>query len=106
MWEKIISGAATFAAAAITALINYIKKKLSVKARVRVEEIAIVVEALYDGCPSSVKLKAFETLCKEKGLNIKKSVKTLEKDIIPISKKINVYTGKEQQKEYEKGVTN
>lgn len=106
MWEKIISVAATAAAAAVTALINHVKSKLSAKAKVRVEEIAVVVEALYDGCPSSVKLKAFETLCKEKGLNVKKSVKMLEKDIIPISKKMNVYTGKEKEKDYEKGVTN
>ena len=70
---------------------DIIKGKLSEKMRIRVEEIAVVIEALYDGATSTEKLKAFEALCKNKGLNIKKAVKYLETNIIPISKQINSY---------------
>lgn len=70
---------------------DIIKGKLSEKMRVRVEEIAVIVEALYDGATSAEKLKAFEALCEKKGLNVKKAVKYLETNIIPISKQINSY---------------
>ena len=70
---------------------DIIKRKMSEKMRVRVEEIAVIVEALYDGATSTEKLKAFEALCEKKGLNIKKAVKYLETNIIPISKQINSY---------------
>lgn len=70
---------------------DIIKGKLNEKMRVRVEEIAVIVEALYDGATSTEKLKAFEALCEKKGLNVKKAVKYLETNIIPISKQINTY---------------
>lgn len=70
---------------------DIIKGKLNEKMRVRVEEIAVIVEALYDGATSTEKLKAFEALCEKKGLNVKKAVKYLETNIIPISKQINSY---------------
>ncbi len=91
MIEKIISVAASLAAAAITALLNTVKSKLSERTRVKVEEIAIVVEGLYYGCGAAEKLRAFKEICKNKGLNIKKAVAYLETKIMPISKNINVY---------------
>jgi len=68
-----------------------VKKRLTEKMRTRVEEIAVVVEALYDGVTSADKLAAFKELCKNKGLNVSKAVKYLETNIIPISKSINSY---------------
>ena len=82
-----------------------IKKKLSEKTRIRVEEIAVVVEALYDNTTAAEKLDAFKQLCETKGLNIKKAVDYLEKNIIPISKQINSYTAKDDTKK-DKEVTN
>lgn len=84
---------------------DQIKSKLSEKTRVRVEEIAVVVEALYDGVTSTEKLQAFKELCKSKGLNVNKAVKYLETNIIPISKQINSYNIIEK-KENEKEATN
>ena len=73
--ERII----TFVASVFMVLAKFVwdivKGKLSEKMRIRVEEIAVVIEALYDGATSTEKLKAFEALCKKKGLNIKKAVK-------------------------------
>ncbi|NMA75587.1 MAG: hypothetical protein GX963_15865 [Bacteroidales bacterium] len=78
---------------------DIIKGKLNEKMRVRVEEIAVIVEALYDGATSTEKLKAFEALCEKKGLNVKKAVKYLETNIIPISKQINSYIIADKKKD-------
>ena len=84
-----------------------IKKKINEKLRVRVEEIAVVVEALYDNEKSIDKLNAFIDIARKRGLNVKKAVSYLEKNIIPISKQINSYVLiKNEQKEINKGVTN
>jgi len=82
-----------------------IKKRLTEKMRTRVEEIAVVVEALYDGSGAAEKLEAFTQLCIKKGLNIKKAVAYLETNIIPISKSINNYKI-EQKTENKSEVTN
>lgn len=91
MNERII----TFAISVFMVLAKFIwdiiKGKLSEKMRIRVEEIAVVIEALYDGATSAEKLTAFKSLCKNKGLNVNKAVKYLETYIIPISKQINSY---------------
>ena len=77
-----------------------IRKKINEKLRVRVEEIAVVVEALYNDEPAIEKLNAFIDIAKKRGLNVKKAVKYLEKNIIPISKQINSYiiTDKKENK--------
>ena len=83
------------------AVFDSIKKRLNEKMRTRVEEIAVVVEALYYGSGAAEKLEAFTQLCAKKGLNIKKAVEYLETNIIPISKQINNYviTEKKENKE-------
>lgn len=87
-----IAAAGAIASAGLTALLNIIKSKMSAKTRAKVEEIAAVVEQLYDGCAAADKLAAFKDLCKSKGINVEKAVDYLERYIIPLSKKINVYT--------------
>ena len=97
--ERII----TFAISILTIIGKFVwdivKGKLSDKMRIRVEEIAVVIEALYDGTTSTEKLKAFEALCKNKGLNVKKAVKYLETNIIPVSKQINSYIIADKKKD-------
>ena len=103
MIDKIISAAASIVAALLVAIYNKLKSKLSEKMQIKVEEIAVVVEALYIGCTSAEKLYAFKELCLQKGLNIKKAVKYLEEHIIPISKTINSYTAKDTTKKNKYG---
>lgn len=83
---------------------NYAKNKVNEKMRVNAEEIAIVVEALYDGFPSSEKLDAFKKLCEQKRIDVEKAVVYLETKIIPITKYINSYIIKKKD-DKEKGVT-
>ena len=80
-----------------------VKNQVNEKMRVTVEEIAVIVEALYDGSAPADKLAAFMELCKNKGLNVKKAVEYLEKHIIPISRNINTYQKTDETK---KEVTN
>lgn len=85
--------------AVLSALVNFIKSKLSAKTLAKVEKIAAVIEQLYDGCTSAEKLNAFKEICKAKDININKAVNYLEQHIIPISKGINCYEIIEQQKD-------
>lgn len=91
MLTEIISIATGLIVAGITALFNFIKSRLSAKTRAKVEEIAAVVEQLYNGCTSTDKLTAFKEICSAKGLNVSKAVEYLEQHIIPLSKEINRY---------------
>lgn len=97
MLTEIISIAAGFIVAGITALLNFIKSKLNAKTRSKVEKIAAVVEDLYNGCESIDKLNAFKEICSAKKINVEKAVKYLEEKIIPLSKKINCYEIVEEQ---------
>jgi len=104
--KEIISVAVSIAVVVVKAIWDSIKKKLSEKTRIRVEEIAVIVEALYDGATSTEKLEAFKQLCNSRGLNVNKSVDYLEKYIIPISKQINSYIKKDDTKKDDKEATN
>lgn len=78
------------------------------KMRVTADEIAVVVEALYEGCTSDEKLRAFKNLCEQRKIEVDEAVRYLEKTIIPISKSINTYTftQKKTDGKDDKGVTN
>lgn len=78
------------------------------KMRVTADEIAIVVEALYEGCTSDEKLRAFKNLCEQRKIEVNEAVRYLENVIIPISKSINTYTftQKKTDEKNDKGVTN
>ena len=83
---------------------NFKNGKTEDKMRVNAEEIAVVVEALYDGFPSSEKLDAFKKLCEQKKIDVDKAVKYLETKIIPVSRYINAYIIKKNN-DKDKGVT-
>lgn len=84
---------------------NYKRGRVEEKMRVNAEEIAVVVEALYDGFPSNEKLDAFKKLCEQKKINIEKAVEYLETKIIPVSKYINAYIIDKKNNNKDKGVT-
>ena len=74
------------------------------KMRINAEEIAVVVEALYNGYSGAEKLEAFKSLCVQKKIDVEKAVKYLETKIIPVSKYINSYIIA-PKKDDDKGVT-
>ena len=104
--EKIITLGASVLIVIIKGIWDIVKKNVNENTRVKVEEIAVVVEALYDGATSAEKLTAFKALAKQKGLNIKKAVEYLETKIIPITKSINSYIKKDNTKKDDKERTN
>ena len=97
--ERILTFAISILMVFLKFVWDIIKKKMTEKMRIRVEEIAVVIEALYDGVTSSEKLAAFKALCKNKGLNVDKAVKYLETNIIPVSKQINSYIIADKKKD-------
>lgn len=90
--ENIIGLVVTLVASIISWAIAKIRAKLDERSRKLADEIAAVVEQMYDGCPANEKLAAFREIAKKRGLNVKKAVSYLESRIIPLSKKINIYS--------------
>lgn len=94
-WDRLaallINVAITLAVSLVVFVYDKIKARLSERARSVAENIASVVEQLYDGFSSSEKLEAFRELAKKKGLNVEWAVEYLETHIIPTSKTLNVF---------------
>ena len=104
--EKIITFGVSVLIVLVKGIWDIIRKNVNESTRVKVEEIAVVVEALYDGATSAEKLTAFKALAKQKGLNVKRAVEYLETKIIPITKSINSYIKKDNTKKDDKERTN
>lgn len=75
----------------VVAVLNSLRNSKNEKIRESATKISQIVEDIYRGCTASEKLQAFKDLCKNRGVNVKKAVKFLEKYIIPISNTINVF---------------
>lgn len=98
IWDNIIAFAihlgVTLLVSLLVCIYNYIKSKLTERQRKIAENIATVVEQLYDGASSDDKLQAFKELAKRKGINVARAVEYLEQHIIPTSKSLNVIKDK------------